>query len=1404
MSRETTARSNPSEDEEESDAELLEELRGLWTLGNLAEVVLGPVDGPVNSDDPKFGLGKSDSLPHSGGVVHTEPLKDAHYTGIIDRAEVVPREQLDSEWDSRYIPDEMIGRGGFGVVYRGRDLRLGRAVAIKMTRPDRSSPVDLNRLYNEAIRAVQLEHPGIVRVYDARKTTQQCVIVTELLDGVTLDEWARSRKANWVAIANLVAQVADALGYAHSLGVIHRDVKPSNILVIGGVRPVLLDLGLAIADHESDRGQGDILGTPHYMSPEQARRDGHHPDGRIDIYSLGVVLYELMTGRLPHRAKELPHLLRSIIENDPQPPRQILQAIPPELERICLKAIARKMDNRYGAATDLAEDLRRFVLEADISARLNEATLTRLPNPTSASLTPSPRSGAADAQPADSSSPNSVLSESSQRRTLARRQLTVLRCESRLLLDRAGSDQDDFDFEEQEKRFLRLVEIYHAAVKELGGWVVPTEGRSLLAYFGYPKGLEEAPRLAIQAGLKVLRQYREADQSTCQPSLAVNSAVSVIGSAPPDQPPTIMGDVILESERLARLANPGELIINAPTYRLVQGFFEFRESDGQPGSYKVCATLQARNRIEAAAESLTPLIGRSLEVELLKDRWESAVDGTRHIVMVRADPGVGKSRLVSVLKQHVLNVTPSSPAHCIEWFGSEHQTNSPLGPVIDFFSRKFGLQEVSEPTARIDRLLTGLKSRGIVAPGSQALFASLLSISAQGRLPELNLSPEVFKHQVFETILQWLANNSSEGLLFVVEDLHWFDPTTLDLLRRFVDESAVDSSRILGVFTSRLDFEPPWRGRDNLTTITLPRLKPNQVDQLMTALTGVQVPRELVSRTFERTEGVPLFVEVFTRSLIDSTPNFLQTGRFGGESFAIPATLHDMLFAQLDRVASNMEVVQIGALIGRRFGFDMIAHTVELDRPALERELEKLVSVGILSSQGHGDEATYTFRHALIQDAAIEFLPGMTRRRFHHRIADTLETRFPGVRRLQPERLARHLTESGDYSSAVQVWSEAGRRAANQGAHAEALEHLGTALDLIRRQPEGTERWNSELPILIELAVSFSATKGYGTEEVGKVLADARAICDIQGNSASLFNVLRGICSYYITLCDIDNAEQSAKLCLEIAEHTSLPEHQIEADYPFGYVCYMRGNLLAARFHLERAIQVYRENNGAHLSYPSPHDPSVGALSCLLLVLLVMGDSDGFERVSRELAEARASGSAFDRVFALCFELQCLTLLGDHDAASRKADEAIEICHVNKYHLWRAIAESYKGIAIGHLGHADEGLAMAEAAHAFIVTAGCRAGRALVLGNMALLIETKGDAPATLEAIDRAIAFSREWGEVFSLPYLLTQRARVMRLDACDNLESIEALLREAVELARHSSAMTFAKTAEDLLAELP
>jgi predicted ATPase len=464
----------------------------------------------------------------------------------------------------------------------------------------------------------------------------------------------------------------------------------------------------------------------------------------------------------------------------------------------------------------------------------------------------------------------------------------------------------------------------------------------------------------------------------------------------------------------------------------------------------------ARSRLEAAGSTgLTPLVGREQEVGLLIERWTQVKEGLGQVVLLSGEAGIGKSRLVQVLKEQVAREPQAwlTPCQC-----SPYYQNSALYPWIDLLERVvLRFEREDTPQQKLRKLEGFLVQYGLPLAERVPLFAALLSLPLPADYASLSMSPEQQKQQLLHTLLTMLLRIASQQpLLFVMEDLHWSDPTTLEFLTLLVDQGP--TARLLVLLTFRPDFRPPWTGRAHLTQVTLPRLPRRQAAEMTGRVAhNKTLPADVLEQVVAKTDGVPLFVEELTKMVLESgllrehEQHYELTGPL--PPLAIPTTLHDSLMARLDRLAAVKGLAQLGATLGREFAYDLLQAVAPWDAGTVRRGLQQLVEAEFLYQRGVPPQATYRFKHALIQDTAYQSLLRSTRQQHHQRIAQVLEAQFPETVETQPELLAHHYTEAGQGAQAITYWQQAGQRAGQRSAHAEAIAHLTRRGSYCRRCP---------------------------------------------------------------------------------------------------------------------------------------------------------------------------------------------------------------------------------------------------------------------------------------------------------------------------------------------------------------
>ncbi|HEY7490121.1 MAG TPA: adenylate/guanylate cyclase domain-containing protein [Candidatus Tectomicrobia bacterium] len=730
-----------------------------------------------------------------------------------------------------------------------------------------------------------------------------------------------------------------------------------------------------------------------------------------------------------------------------------------------------------------------------------------------------------------------------------RRQLTVLFCDL--------VDSTRLAWQLDPEHYREVVRAYQVTcadiIQRFDGHIAQYLGDGLLVYFGYPRAHEDDAQRAVRTGLGMLAAMEQLNTRLVRDKgirlavrVGIHTRLVVVGEMGSGgrHEHLALGDTPNLAARLQGLAAPDTVVMSAATARLVQGYFTCEDAGTQALKgmetpvhvYRVLGESTAQSRLDVAgATGLTPLVGREAEVALLRERWAQSQDGHGQIVLLSGEAGIGKSRLV-----HVLTETAVDPgASRLTLRCSPYHTSSALYPVIEHLQRLLHWHHNVSPAARLAMLEQALQVARLPLAEVVPLVAALLSLPVPERYPPLTLSPQRQKQQTQEALVAWLlAETASQPVLAVWEDLHWADPSTLELLGLLLDQ--VPMTRLLMVLTCRPEFRPPWAPRSYVTPLTLTRLTRHQIEEMVLRVTGGKpLPAEVLTQIVAKTDGIPLFVEELVKMVLGSglvreeDRRYILTGPL--PPLAIPATLQDALMARPDRLAAVKEVAQLGAVLGREFAYALLRAVSPLDEGALQRSLGQLVEAELLYQRGIPPQVTYLFKHALLQDAAYQSLLRSTRQQYHQRIAQVLEAQFSETATTQPELLAHHYTEAGLTAQAVPYWQRAGQRAVERSANVEAISHLTQGLELLTTLLDTPARAQQELDMLTILGPALIGTKGQAAPEVLQAYARARELCQQVGETPQLFWVLQGLWLFYVLRVELQTAQELAEHLLTLA-----------------------------------------------------------------------------------------------------------------------------------------------------------------------------------------------------------------------------------------------------------------------------
>ena len=642
----------------------------------------------------------------------------------------------------------------------------------------------------------------------------------------------------------------------------------------------------------------------------------------------------------------------------------------------------------------------------------------------------------------------------------------------------------------------RVVDAYQSQVASCAaryeGFVAKFMGDGVLVYFGYPQAHEDDAERAIRAGLDIVAampSVRTTDGPELACRIGISSGVVVVGesiSVGAAAELAVLGEAPNLAARLQAAAPRNGVIIAAGTRALVGNLFEVEPIEpmalkgfgNEVPAWQVIAACDDASRFRATRDpTAAGFIGRDAELALLLDRWTVAAAGEGQLFLLSGEPGLGKSRLCETMLSRVIGPHAQIRLQC-----SPYHANSALYPVLRHLERSAGLAHEDSPSQRRARF-AGLFPDAEKAERAVALLGPALRLLDTA---SSDTDPAGSKAETFALLVDLLLGPAAERpLCILVEDAHWIDPTTQELLSFLIDRLA--DLHVLLLITHRPEFSPPWGTHAHLTRLTMNRLSTRACTGLIGDLARSKaLPDEVLRQIIAKADGVPLFVEELTRAVLESGLLTEDAGAWRLEGplppLAIPSSLHDSFMARLDRMAPVKEVAQVGAAIGREFSSRLLASVLDMNAAALDTALSQLVKAGLLVNRG---DNLYSFKHALTRDAAYTSLLRSRRQICHRRIANALEEFDDGfVRATEPELLAYHFEEAGDFGAALAHWIAAGDVAEQRGANDEAVAHYRSARLLTDDAQLSAADRARTAEVLLKLGNAQMQTAGYQSEEV--------------------------------------------------------------------------------------------------------------------------------------------------------------------------------------------------------------------------------------------------------------------------------------------------------------------------------
>jgi predicted ATPase/class 3 adenylate cyclase len=992
-----------------------------------------------------------------------------------------------------------------------------------------------------------------------------------------------------------------------------------------------------------------------------------------------------------------------------------------------------------------------------------------------------------------------------------------------MFCDLVGSTElsTKLDPEDMREVIISFQDTSREAIQQYAGFIARYMGDGMLVYFGYPQAHEDDAERAVRAGLAIVRSMAKLNAGigklhevvlAVRVGVATGSVVvgDIIGEGAAEEA-AVVGETPNVAARLQGLAEPNTVIVSDRTRRLAGDVFHYDDLGAHDVKglsepilvFRATVERVAASRFEAMHRTgLTPFVGRVGEIELLTRCWEEAKDGDGQVVFLSGEPGIGKSRITGTFHDRVAG----DPHTFLLYQCSPFYINSAFYPVIDQLERSVGLDREADPDAKLGKLEASLVRSADDARESVALLAALLSLPTD-RYPPLNMSPQKQKERTIEVLVEQITLLArTSPVLIVFEDVHWIDPTTLEAINHII--SAVSETRVLLVVTFRPEFTPPWGSHSHISAHALHRLGRRASSMLVGKVTGEKsLPGELMAQIVAKADGVPLFIEELTKAvlesdiLVDAGDRYELSGAI--DAVAIPDTLHDSLMARLDRLIPVKEVAQIGAAIGREFSYRLVAALSPRSEVDLDAALDKLVASDLVHRKGNPPEAEYTFKHALVQDAAYDSLLKRDRQQLHTRIAAALLEHFPTTAETEPELLAHHYSEAGLVEPAITYWLRAGQQATQRAANLEAIQYFQQALALLETLPEDRARDTTELKVLTHLGPALMVIKGWAAQEVGTVYERANELASRLETSADLVPPLVGIWLFHNARGRYDLADAVTEQLFYVARSTSDEDVLLQAHHAGWPILMFRGAFESANEHIEKGLELYDyERHKGHALIYMGHDPAVCAHACGAQTVWALGLPDRAERHGMQAIElARRVVHAPTLAFALWYVSAGHAARGDAGAVLAATEELLPLSQEQKLVQLEASAHLLGGWALAATGNVKEGLERMSVGFDAWNGTGNRTWLHVftcLYGDGLLRDRRHAEA---LEALDQALEIGRQTGERRweSRIHHLRGEALLYSGDADSAVESLQM----AIQVARTQHAKSWELRAATRLAML-
>jgi class 3 adenylate cyclase/predicted ATPase len=980
----------------------------------------------------------------------------------------------------------------------------------------------------------------------------------------------------------------------------------------------------------------------------------------------------------------------------------------------------------------------------------------------------------------------------SSRSQAERRQLTVL------FVDLVGSTELSQKLDPEEMRDL-IGSFQHAVTSEIirySGYVAKLMGDGILAYFGWPRGQENDAERAVRAGMAsaaAVANLRRPEGQSLAARIGIATGLVVVGDMIGQgaaQEEAVVGQSPNLAARLQSLARPGTVLVSHTTRTLVRKTFDLenlglKDIKGFSAPVQVWRVLGEKGpyaRLEELQEASGPIVGREHELGQLEELWRRAIDGNGQVVDIRGEAGIGKSRLLAAFRQRLTK----HPHAELRYFCSPYHVNSSLHPVLVQIEQAAGWVADDSIETKLRKLREFLQAPDPIA--TVPLIAEALSLDYRGHYPPLKLTPQLLKTRTLEALVADVRRRADrEPVLMCIEDAHWIDPTTREWLELLVKHLA--QARAFLIMTARPEYQSPWSGVANATSLHLDRLAMKEVKALIdNVAAGTALPSEASQLILDKSEGVPLFIEELTKAFLDTGILVERQGDMATQSFsllAVPSTLQESLVARLDKLPSAKDIAQTAACIGRTFQQRLLAAVTGSSRPQLAAALSQLEGAGIIFRNGAGVDASYTFKHALIQETAYQTLLKSRRAEIHAAIAKALEAHFPELAEIEPEILGYHYTAAGVPDTAASYWLKAGRKALMRSGNPEAIALLKRGLGLIKNLSENEARLRLEIELQTSLGVALMGSKGYGSPDVLEAFSQARRSSEKLDDDTQLFKALCGEASYYMISGNLRASDALGQRAMEIARKSGDQALLLEAHHRQWATKFFMGDYAASNLHTAFGLSTYDPDVHHQLAYIyTGHDPGTCCRNYSAYVLWLGGHADqALERSLEAVAMAERVGHPLSLSQSLMSKSAIHMWRGETREARECCDRTFDLCRKYGFPLSKSEGRFQSGWAIAEGGDPRAGVIELRAGIESMRATGAAMGMPHFLAILAWALGETGEIVEGLATAEEALSIAAQTGANYDLPEVLRIKAELLLRQSKE--AEAESQLKQAITAAR-------------------